>query len=503
MRFEHWQLLICVSLTAALSLGCGQSGKTSADGSKPNTSSSKSTSAPKTADSAKTTTKSPADVTKSTRSSTKTQTIAGGSPESAASKQSVGANPALMNPKLATLKAPAEFTVRLETTQGPADIRVTRAWAPQGADRFFNLVKAGYYTDVAFFRVIEGFMAQVGISGNPAVTKAWRGTDIKDDKVARSNTRGMVSFASRGPNTRTTQFFINFGNNNRLDGMGFSPFGFIDAKSMKVIDALYNGYGEGAPRGRGPSQARLTAEGNSYLRSDFKQLDYIKSATVVAVSSASTTPAGSSVAAKTDSKKATIAPLKTPTADAATQAPAQFSVILKTTKGDIQIDLTRSWAPNGVDRFHQLVKAGYYTDVAFFRVIKGFMAQTGLHGDPAVTAAWRQKPIKDDPVKKSNRRGMVTFATAGPNTRTTQFFINFADRNAFLDRQGFSPIGQVAARSMSVVDALNSEYGEGAPRGRGPNQSTLNSQGNAYLKREFPRLDYIKSASIIPSSAKR
>ena len=176
------------------------------------------------------------------------------------------------------------------------------------------------------------------------------------------------------------------------------------------------------------------------------------------------------------------------------KAPERFAVKLDTTKGDIVIDVTRSWAPNGADRFHELVKAGYYNDCAFFRVISGFMAQVGISGDPAANAVWRAKQIQDDPVRQPNKRGRVTFAMAGPNTRTTQIFINFRD-NDRLDEMGFAPFGQV--RDMAAVDALYSDYGEGAPRGRGPSQAKLQQQGNAYLKAEFPNLDYIRKASII------
>ena len=176
------------------------------------------------------------------------------------------------------------------------------------------------------------------------------------------------------------------------------------------------------------------------------------------------------------------------------KAPDKFVVKFETTEGDVVIDVNREWAPLGVDHFHRLVKSGYYSDVAFFRVVKGFMAQVGISGDPEVNAKWRKEKIDDDPVVKSNTKGMVTFATSGPDSRTTQFFINFGD-NSRLDSMGFAPFGKV--RDMAVVDAINGEYGEGAPRGRGPSQGRIHGEGNAYLKKEFPNLDYIKSASVI------
>ena len=176
------------------------------------------------------------------------------------------------------------------------------------------------------------------------------------------------------------------------------------------------------------------------------------------------------------------------------QAPASYKVKFDTTKGAFVIQVNRAWAPNGADRFYNLVKSGFFDNARFFRVVSGFMVQFGINGDPAVMAKWREARIKDDPVTQHNTRGMITFATAGPNTRTTQVFINFAD-NSQLDSMGFAPFGKVLS-GMNVVDAINAEYGEGAPRGRGPDQGRLQTQGNAYLAREFSRMDYVKKATI-------
>jgi peptidyl-prolyl cis-trans isomerase A (cyclophilin A) len=178
------------------------------------------------------------------------------------------------------------------------------------------------------------------------------------------------------------------------------------------------------------------------------------------------------------------------------KAPDSFKARFDTSKGAFTVEVTRSLAPNGADRFYNLVRSGFFKDVRFFRVIAGFMCQFGIHGDPAVASAWRDAKIPDDPVKASNVRGAITFATAGPNTRTTQLFINFGE-NVRLDGMGFSPFGKVT-EGMDVVDKINSEYGEGAPRGRGPDQGRMQREGNAYLKKDFPNLDYIKSASILP-----
>jgi peptidyl-prolyl cis-trans isomerase A (cyclophilin A) len=180
------------------------------------------------------------------------------------------------------------------------------------------------------------------------------------------------------------------------------------------------------------------------------------------------------------------------------KAPPVYQAKLETTKGDFVIDVTREWSPNGADRFYNLVKNGYYDGCRFFRVVGGFMAQFGINGDPQVNAAWNQAKIQDDPVKESNKRGYVTFAKSSlPNSRGTQVFINYADRNASLDSQGFSPFG-IVTTGMEVVDSLYSEYGDGAPRGKGPDQGQIQMQGNAYLEKDFPKLDYIKKAMIVP-----
>ena len=173
-------------------------------------------------------------------------------------------------------------------------------------------------------------------------------------------------------------------------------------------------------------------------------------------------------------------------------APAVFKVKVVTTKGDMIIQVNRAWSPNGADRFYNLVKIGYFDDVAFFRMVNGFMAQLGIHGDPAVNEKWRPATIQDDPpAGQSNKPGYVTFAKTGaPNSRTTQIFINFGN-NAFLDGQGFTPFGQVVD-GTPVLGALNLEYGEA------PDQGAIQARGNSYLKSNFPNLDYIKTARIVP-----
>ncbi len=178
------------------------------------------------------------------------------------------------------------------------------------------------------------------------------------------------------------------------------------------------------------------------------------------------------------------------------RAPAVYKAKFTTTKGDFVIEVHREWAPVGADRFYNLVKVGYFDGVKFFRAVENFMVQFGISGDPRVNGAWHQASITDDPVKKSNKRGFVTFATSGPHSRTTQVFVNFNDANARLDKTGFAPFGQVVT-GMNVVDSLYKGYGEGRPMGKGPDQGRAQSEGNKYLEKDFPLLDAVKEAKIL------
>jgi peptidyl-prolyl cis-trans isomerase A (cyclophilin A) len=184
------------------------------------------------------------------------------------------ADPAALNDQ-----SPANYKVRFDTSKGVFVVEVRRDVAPNGADRFYNLVKNGFYDNARFFRVVSGFMVQFGINGDPAISAKWREARIMDDPVKTSNQRGFMTFATSGPHSRTTQVFINFTNNGRLDGMGFSPFGRVIA-GMDVVGKLYAGYGDGPPDGSGPNQSRIQFEGNAYLAKSFPKLDYIKKATI-------------------------------------------------------------------------------------------------------------------------------------------------------------------------------------------------------------------------------
>ena len=193
-------------------------------------------------------------------------------------------HPALKNPAALKETAPAVYKVNFDTSAGIFEVEVHRDWAPNGADRFYNLVTNGFFDDARFFRVISGFMVQFGINGDPAVNAALRNARIPRDPVKQSNKRGFITFAMQGgpngPDTRTTQVFINFGDNSNLDPIGFAPFGQV-TKGMDIVGKIYSAYGEGAPGGNGPAQERIQSEGNAYLTKDFPKLDYIKKATIV------------------------------------------------------------------------------------------------------------------------------------------------------------------------------------------------------------------------------
>jgi peptidyl-prolyl cis-trans isomerase A (cyclophilin A) len=177
------------------------------------------------------------------------------------------------------------------------------------------------------------------------------------------------------------------------------------------------------------------------------------------------------------------------------KAPETYQVKFSTTKGDFTVSVTRAWAPRGADRFYNLVKHHFYDKGSFFRVLTGFVAQFGLSAYPPVNAAWSKATIQDDPVTQSNKKYYITFATAGPNTRTTQVFVNLND-NARLDSMGFAAFGQVT-EGTNVVDSLYADYGEGAPGGKGPDQGEIEKQGKAYLDKGWPLLDSIKTATLV------
>jgi peptidyl-prolyl cis-trans isomerase A (cyclophilin A) len=188
---------------------------------------------------------------------------------------------ALLRPSLLKDQAPESYQVIFSSTKGDFTVTVTRAWAPKGADRFYNLVKHHFYDNASFFRVLTGFVAQFGLSAYPPVNAAWSKATITDDPVTQSNKKYYLTFATAGANTRTTQVFINLADNPRLDGMGFAAFAQV-TDGMNVVDTLYAGYGEGAPSGGGPDQGEIEKQGKPYLDKGWPKLDSIKTAKLVA-----------------------------------------------------------------------------------------------------------------------------------------------------------------------------------------------------------------------------
>src|SRR5580658_1905042 len=176
-------------------------------------------------------------------------------------------------PKPAPSQAPATFKVRFDTSKGPFEVEVHRDWAPLGADHFYALVKSGYFDGARFFRVVPNFVVQFGLAADPAVTRKWN-TPIVDDPVTQTNRLGSIVYATAGPNTRTTQLFINLRSNQSLDSQGFAPFGMVLGNGMSVVQQIYSGYGQQ------PDQGAITSEGNAYINSSFPKLDYIKRATI-------------------------------------------------------------------------------------------------------------------------------------------------------------------------------------------------------------------------------
>jgi peptidyl-prolyl cis-trans isomerase A (cyclophilin A) len=215
-----------------------------------------------------------------------------------AGRAAAGARGSLLNPASLNAKAPAVYKAKFTVTGGEFVVEVHRDWAPLGADRFYNLVRGGYFTNASFFRVVQGFVVQFGLSADPKVSQAWQQAKIQDDPVKQSNKRGTLVFASAGPNTRTTQLFINFADNARLDQMGFAPFGTV-VEGMNVVDKIFPGYRET------PRQDQIVEKGDAYLKANFPMIDRIKVARIVpAVAPAAKAAVGAKPAAKVVAKPA-------------------------------------------------------------------------------------------------------------------------------------------------------------------------------------------------------
>ena len=368
----------------------------------------------------------------------------------------------------ATARPPPSATdvfVRCDSTKGPLDVVVQPDRAPRGAARFLELVDAGFLggrgSKLPLHRCVRGFLCQFGArpphDGGPE--RAWDA--IPDDarpSPARGFKRGDVSFAGNGPNSRSSHMFVTLGE--RVDSLGRepweTPFAYVTEESMAATVARWTTkYGDMPPWGGGPDPGRISSAGGAgYLAQDFPELDSLLGCRRVA------TPPSSE------------------------RAP--FSVVMRLDVGDVTFEILPEWAPLGAARFAELVERRFFDDARVFRVVPGFVAQFGLPAVPAPRDQYAR--LKDDPVKASNARGTLAFAMAGPNTRTTQLFVNLGD-NRRLDGMGFAPIGRVTG-GEDVLNKIYSGYGER------PDQTAITQRGNEYLAR-FPKLSYFKSVAVV------
>ena len=407
----------------------------------------------------------------------------GAAPKSAGAPPSVTVIPNESMPD----KTPETFTTLFQTTKGDFAVEFTRDWAPTGADRMYELVMTKFFTDMRIFRVVENFVVQFGIPGDPAVSMQWLKKNIPDDPAKQSNTEGMFTFAAGGsPNTRSTQVFVNLADNSRgLDHLGFAPVGKV-IFGMDVVKSLYSGYGESVTE----LQGQIAETGNAFLDKHFPELDTIKRAAFVEVV---TVPGRSEErSAEERIKLLEQSALGGKERGVSEQAPETFKVTFDCTMGTFVVECYRDWSPYGADRFYTLAKNGFFDAAKFFRVVPGFITQFGLPAEADLGGKWLKSTIPDDPFSVSNTEGTVVFAKPSNvgDARSTQVFINLADNSASLDPQSFTPFGKVI-EGMDVVNRINAEYGES------PDQAEIRVQGNTYLEKNYPRLDGIRSAKPI------
>lgn len=386
------------------------------------------------------------------------------------------------------MTTPEKFTVMFETTKGDFAVEFHRDWAPNGVDRIYELMMIKFFTDMRLFRMVEGFVVQFGIPGDPMVSRKWMNSNIPDDKPTQSNTEGMFTFAAASlPNSRSTQVFINLGDNSNLDRMGFAPVGKV-IFGMDVVKSFYAGYGE-EPAGL---QDRIGEMGNKFLDKEFPELDSIKRAVfikeIIDMDAVAKQKYEDNLQVLKERATGNV------TLGVSKRAPDVFKTKFECSMGTFVVECTRDWSPNGADRFYTLVKNGFYDGSKFFRVVPNFIVQFGLPAKADLTGKWLMSYIEDDPFKVSNTKGTLSFAKPDrPNMRATQIFINYAD-NTSLDERGFTPFAKVV-EGMDVVNQINAEYGEE------PNQTSLRGRGNEYLDGEFPRLDGIVKATILDDAA--
>lgn len=414
--------------------------------------------------------------------------------------------------------------VKCATSAGNLTIDVRAGWAPHGVRQYLDLVDHGLFEDLPFFRVCPKYVTQFGVKhwpdGNPLVASGLN-RPIPDDPSlwGRRDMRfGFLFFAGNGENSRSAQMVVALCPTVELcrsTGLGRAywevPVGTIRKDGFAALGRIGDS-GKPYPRlemigqdphAGGPNQARIVTEPD-YLHQHFPFMQYWRGCSIVHRDIRLSRPLNldavggdedGNVPADESKPFRVLVSVYTPK----TASGASCEHDIECLKGQIELEIDPMKAPIGAKRFRALVKSGYFNGARFFRAIRNFMVQFGIAADPIVTQKWRDRAIIDDKVTFSNKRGTISFATSGPNSRSTQLFINVAD-NAYLDKEGFAPIGRVV-RGMEVVDAINFEYGEGGKGdgsdGRGPSQGRINKEGNAYLLRYFPRLSYISSAELL------
>ena len=353
---------------------------------------------------------------------------------------------------------------------------VKPSWAPLGAKRFLELVDGGFYDKAGLFRVVPDFLVQFGIprSKQHRSMCADPSHTIRDDPdIGQTFSKGMMSFAGSGPDSRSCQIFITLGDHTGLGKADWErPFGYVTKETMDIVDQFNAQYGDMPPWGNGPESGQIATQGNAYLKKNFPRLDYVQNCRREE-EAGFTAPPNLSGSIMGDGKRPRVT----------------FSVMKLNGGGSgvFTLEVVPEWAPLGAKRFLDLIEDGFYANNYFFRVVSGFVVQFGISGNSKMNRKWDKK-IQDDKVVASNTRGMVSFASAGPGTRTTQLFINLGN-NARLDSMGFSPFARVVA-GMDVVDEIFKGYGEK------PDQGAIKFKGNAYLRKSFPKLSFIHHAFL-------
>lgn len=413
--------------------------------------------------------------------------------------------------------------VECATSAGNLTIDVRAGWAPIGAKRYLDLVERGLFEELPFFRVCPKYVTQFGVKhwpqGNPLVEGGLT-EPLPDDPSlwGRRDMRfGFLFFAGSGGNSRTTQMVIALcptEDQCRLTGLGKAfwevPVGSIRRSGFSALERIGDS-GKPYPRlemigqdpkAGGPFPWKIASD-PEYLRKEFPFMEFWRGCSIAHRDIRLSRPLrldavgtdGTTAETKGSEMYYVLLKVLTPRTSAAAASCESSGECIK---GEVLLEISREVAPIGAERFQELVVRRYFDQARFFRAIPNFMVQFGIAADPSLTKEWRFKTILDDEVKMSNKRGTISFATSGPNSRSTQLFINVED-NTYLDSQGFAPIGRVV-HGMEVIDGINFEYGEGGKGdgsdGKGPSQGRLSNEGNTYLLRYFPRLSYIASAIL-------